>query len=259
LNDHSREMVVLFIAGCPRSGTTALVEQLNRDERFAIGRERFRIVRNHVTPEFLAPERLLYPVPSETHILSPEFYRPLRERYRRGTVQVVGDKVPLYTRVLRRLDRRFTDARFVYMTRDLVPVAESFQRRAEDPKERWPAANDYRRAPEFWLNGATAARRFIEEDGGNGRMLILRHEDLYGSHPSDLRLLYQLLGIELTGDLLQSLRRNARAWHRRTDERESALSKEQSEYVERQRCPKLEEWIEARIRLQRRRYGEGEG
>src|SRR5580700_1657278 len=90
----------LFVAGCPRSGTSALVFLLNEHPQIALGFERFKRTRALLDPFHFTPAQFFSPVLAETDIQGELLYRRLRERWSNGSVKVVGDKVPLYWRVL---------------------------------------------------------------------------------------------------------------------------------------------------------------
>src|ERR1700749_3229545 len=83
----------LFVAGCPRSGTSALVFLLNEHPRIALGFERFKRTRALLDPWHFAPAQFFAPVLAETDIQGELLYRRLRERWRGGSVEVIGDKV----------------------------------------------------------------------------------------------------------------------------------------------------------------------
>jgi hypothetical protein len=147
----------LFIAGCPRSGTSALAFLLNEHPQLVLGFERFKRVRAQLDPFHFTPAQFFSPVAAETDIRGELLYERLRARWERGSVTAIGDKVPLYTRVLPQLLERFPDGRMVVMVREPVDVAASFRRRAADPQDWWPAGNDHRLAVAMWTE-ALAAR-----------------------------------------------------------------------------------------------------
>jgi len=51
-------MKYLFVAGCPRSGTTALVKILNSHDQIILGMERFKYV-NKITPNHFTKTNFL--------------------------------------------------------------------------------------------------------------------------------------------------------------------------------------------------------
>src|ERR1700691_148622 len=96
----------LFVAGCPRSGTSALAFLLNEHAGIALGFERFKRIRGLLEPFHFTPSQFFSPVLAETDIQGELLYRRLYERWQSGSVTVIGDKVPLYWRVLPELPAR---------------------------------------------------------------------------------------------------------------------------------------------------------
>jgi Glycosyl transferases group 1/Sulfotransferase family len=175
----------LFIAGCPRSGTSALTFLLNEHPQLAIGFERFKRIRGVLDPFHFDPARLFAPVTAETDVAGELLYERLARRWDAGGVQVLGDKVPLYTRVLPALLDRFPQGRVVVLVRELPDVAASFRRRAADPDDWWPAENDHRAAVELW-NEALADTRRAERLGYGERILLLPYEAFFGADTREL-------------------------------------------------------------------------
>ena len=155
----------LFIAGCPRSGTSALTFLLNEHHELAIGFERYKRLRAQIDPFHFKAEEFFSPVRAETDIRGELLYRRLRARWEKGTVKVIGDKVPLYTRVLPQLLHRFPQARVLVLVRDPLEVARSFRRRAADPQDWWPAENDHTLAIRMWNEALSAVQALDAEQG----------------------------------------------------------------------------------------------
>src|ERR1700704_3355467 len=112
----------LFIAGCPRSGTSALTFLLNEHSQLAIGFERYKRLRAQLDPFHFKAEQFFSPLTAETDIRGELLYERLRARWEDGTVTAIGDKVPLYTRVLPQLLDRFPRARVLVLVRDPLEV-----------------------------------------------------------------------------------------------------------------------------------------
>jgi hypothetical protein len=139
-------MKYLFVFGCPRSGTTALARMLNWHPAIALGIERFRDLAKpgklqEFTPALFEPGRLLDIRPTDTR--GAKYNQHLAAKLD-GThpIQMVGDKIPyLYLR-LDHVCRAFPDAHMIAILRDPEPVALSWQRRADEPGDPWPAHQD---------------------------------------------------------------------------------------------------------------------
>ena len=195
----------LFVGGCPRSGTTAITTLLNDDERILLGQERFRRIRRMVEPFHFTEEVFFNPTTRETSWAMPwrgervhpgtfAEYRALRERWRSGSVEIMGDKAPYYSGELERLGSVFAGARFVILVRDLHEVAASYRRRAADPVDHWPAENDHRLALRDWHEALRHARAFAQHQD---RLLLVGHRRFFDGAPGELDRLYAFLGLDL--------------------------------------------------------------
>lgn len=165
-----------------------------------LGFERFKRVRALLDPFHFTPEQFFSPVLAETDIQGELLYRRLRERWDSGSVSVIGDKVPLYTRVLPELLERFPGSRVIVMVRALDDVAASFDRRAGDPQDWWPAENDHRLAASMW-NEALQRARDVEHDGDGERIFLLPYEPLLQGELRWLGALMSFIGLPLTARL----------------------------------------------------------
>jgi Sulfotransferase family/Glycosyl transferases group 1 len=248
--DLGRESIAqrqLFIAGCPRSGTSALVFLLNEHPQLAIGFERFKRVRAHLDPFHFAPAQFFSPVLAETDIRGELLYTRLYERWRSGSVSVIGDKVPLYWRVLPQLFERFPHGRVVLLVRELEDVAASFKRRAGDPEDWWPAENDHTLAVAMW-NEALERARDAERLGHGERIFLLPYEPLLAGDERWLAALMCFVGLPLTASLRTEQRRLAERWSAWAER--VAPSSELRAYVEARRDAGLERWARERMDLQ---------
>lgn len=136
----------LFIAGCPRSGTSALTNYLNLHPEVMVAMERY----NHCM--LITPERFLDVRPEETR-QPRERIAALIESKRWESLKWVGDKRPTYFLAYRELLRANPGARFVYIYRPLEEVVESFQEKHERPDDWAFTAHD---AVRLWNVGAQA-------------------------------------------------------------------------------------------------------
>jgi glycosyltransferase involved in cell wall biosynthesis len=237
----------LFVAGCPRSGTSALAFLLNEHPQIVLGFERFKRIRAQLDPFHFRPAQFFSPVALETDICGELLYERLRGRWDRGTVTTIGDKVPLYTRVLPQLLERFARARVVVMVRELEDVAVSFRRRAADPQDWWPAENDHRLAVQMW-NEALAAVREAERLGEGERLLLLPYEPLLAGEERWLEALLAFIGLPATERLRVEHRRLAAQWSTRGGS--TAGDSELLAYVATHRDEALLAWSRKRMERQ---------
>jgi hypothetical protein len=224
----------LFIAGCPRSGTSALAFLLNEHPHVALGFERYKRVRAQLDPHHFTPAQFFAPVLAETDIRGELLYARLRTRWERGGVTVTGDKVPLYTRVLPQLLARMPQARVAVLVRDPLAVARSFARRAQDLADWWPAENDHRLAVKMW-NEALAAVRAVDAERTGGReeeaptrgaegAALLPYEALLSGDEQWLEWLLGFAGLPWSTRVQDEYRRLADSWSARSAGREPELN-----------------------------------
>jgi glycosyltransferase involved in cell wall biosynthesis len=243
----------LFIAGCPRSGTSALTFLLNEHPQLAIGFERYKRVRAQLDPFHFKAEQFFSPVTAETDIRGELLYERLRTRWESGSVKAIGDKVPLYTRVLPQLLDRFPGARVLVLVRDPLEVARSFRRRAADPHDWWPIENDHTLAVRM-CNEALESVQALDATHGAGSVALLPYDALFCGDERWLEMMVEFVGVPLTARLRAEYERLAKRWQAQPDE---ALPPEEAlkDYVERHRDEQLEQWATARMERQLERAG----
>ena len=240
----------LFIAGCPRSGTTALTTLLNHDERILLGQERFRKIRKVLEPFHFSEDVFFNPTERETSWAMPyrrETVRPgtfadyqaLRSRWRSGSVRILGDKAPYYFRQLERLGRVFPEARFVVLVRDLHEVARSYRDRAANPADAWPVENDHRLAVRDWGESLHHAHAFAAQDAD--RLLLVSYARFFFGAADELDRLYRFLGLEPTTQVRERHAAMVRDGQRRRASVEPLLAAVLDE-VDAGRDPELEAW-----------------
>jgi hypothetical protein len=205
----------LFLVGCPRSGTTAVVELLNGDYRIALGLERFKYLKGRLRRSHFSREYFLNPTPDETNVPSPKLYRELAAKLDRGEVVYLGDKVLTHgdESIYKSLDREFPGCRFLYMFRPLEGVASSFNRRAANPDDvNWPESYDYRSAVEIWNESLAALRSFVERPEAADRVLVVGYEQLFSGEIDSLRTIYDFLGLDLGPGMEKRFAEATRDW-----------------------------------------------
>jgi Sulfotransferase family len=203
-----------FAFGCERSGTTPLTLLLHAHPQVVIGMERykyiFRTMRRTHDPELLdaghfEAERFLDLRETDTNHTPGRFgahYESARQRFAAGDVAWVGDKVmPPDEWLLLTLADRFPSARFVFVYRDLLRVANSFEVRARNPDDaNWPTENDHRLGAEH----RRTAFRTVEALGaraGWDRVFVVRAERLFAADPREAEAMFAFLDLDLDDDL----------------------------------------------------------
>ncbi|MDJ0655476.1 MAG: sulfotransferase [Xanthomonadales bacterium] len=232
-------MKYLFVGGCPRSGTTALLQLLNSHPGIALGKERYKNVQG-LTPRHFETDQFLHPSAEETNLLDMDHYAALRRKMRRGDILYIGDKTPGYYRRISELSQAFEQARFLMIWRDPVRVASSFQHRAQRAAGGWSEEHDYRNAIRQWNSSLTRYRQFMRQ-GGHGQLMLLHYEWLYSGDFEYLRSVFRFLGLDVTDEVIESYVHIARRWNR-VRKKSLCLTEEQIGEVKAGTDPELEAW-----------------
>ena len=138
---------LIFVGGCPRSGTTALTRLLNAHRDVLIGNERYylRLKDGALTPEHFDRERFLAIEEGDTHPNDPGLVFGDKPHWlgmdadeKWEEARLIGDKHPPLWRSYALLAERFASAHILYLIRNPFSVAESYQARFDDEADHWP-------------------------------------------------------------------------------------------------------------------------
>ncbi|MEL6203989.1 MAG: sulfotransferase [Pseudomonadota bacterium] len=124
-----KDKAFLVAGGCARSGTTALGKALNAHPDILLGNERYlgRFKSGKVTREHFEKERFLGGPRGLGESASEAYDR----------ARIIGDKIPDIARTYRYVFERFPGVRIVYIVRNPISVAESYEARKSDPSDHW--------------------------------------------------------------------------------------------------------------------------
>jgi len=184
-------MDYVFVMGSARSGTTEMANLLNAHEQVILGRERFARSK-HPTRAHFEDGAFFDPTLEEAYTLHSEWYAEARTKLASGKVTVMGDKVPYYTRVLPWLEQEFLQPRYIYLLRDPRSVANSYERRRQNPDDHWELG--CRQALQAWNESIRVACEFVTSSD-EGRMLVLVYEWFYSGDTAQLDLVEQFLDL----------------------------------------------------------------
>lgn len=205
----------LFITGTSRSGTTVLADFLRTDQRIVMGRERFawRLKRpGEFTTSLFEKDRFCLEFSAEDSHHSKHQAYYLNAWHYFESASWIGDKLPRLPQYYDTLYRAFPDCRVVYLARDPIEVADSFQRRSEETARKlstsgassrrmWSAERGWAHAITEWN---TAVRNTLDRTETNP-ICVVRYDQLFVD-PDALEGLYSFLGLEPTDDTVHRWR-----------------------------------------------------
>lgn len=231
----------LFIAGCERTGTTALLRLLNSDSRIVLGKERFKFICKTLAMDHFRPSSFFQPNSEQTNFLNADYYAKLQRRWEDGGIRYIGDKNPMYFNHLDRFASHFREAKFLFTFRDLDRVADSYNARARNPEDvNWPENKDFRIAVRNWHQSLSCGRRFHFNSDQN-RVFFVEYEKFFSGDEQYLEALYGFVELPLTPEVLTTFRAITKDWAQRAS-RPLGLSDEEADYVTTNRDEKLEAW-----------------
>ncbi len=174
------------------------------------------------SPDLFEPARFLDFRDGDTNITPTSddgryvrHYARAERRFREGTVQVVGDKVRAQDVVTSTVADRIPGARFVFIYRDLLRVASSFEARAANAADtEWEANRGHRRALQRWNMAFAAAQDLLDRDGGPA-VLVVRYERLFNGDAGVCEALFRFLGLDLTPVVRRRFDHMTERWHDR--------------------------------------------
>ena len=232
----------VFIMGVARSGTTSLVTMLNAHPDVCLGNERYTKLaqRGELTPEHFKHERFFDFRSEDTNSL-PDFqkggglatqYRDLDNKW--NTAHYFGDKVPHLFREMPSVAANFPKSKFILIHRNIYDVALSWQKRADDISDHWPAKNNYKSAVQAWnqcvdfMSSSQAAK--ID-------MLVLSYEDFFDGQSSQWEGLLDFLDLSEHSDLRAIFKRRVEKYQNNIKNKKRNLAVDMKMYIDRNSKP----------------------
>jgi hypothetical protein len=229
---HSKGKEFLFITGTSRSGTTALADLLRADPRILMGRERFASLRKNqpadYNPSLFEKERMchnLYKGDSH-HQKLDEYYEKAFSIF--DAFQYVGDKDPNLFESYNLLKDKFPDCKIIYICRNIIEVAFSFQMRAnrtkcetlrlgKEIKNAWPIKRGWQQAIKEWNTSLAMTTHYLDQLN----IAIVAYEEFFRNEKSLIEL-YHYLGLDFVKPVVakwKSLQFQSKSWRKieRTD------------------------------------------
>ncbi len=181
----------LFVCGCDSSGTTALVDYLNRHPEVLVCQERSeRTQQGGISLNLSTFEKMLDSPPEETEGSAPHgggdrLVKPRPELLASkdpARLRWIGASNPDYVRRMESVASNNPGARFIVMYRPVEEIAESHSRPVQ--------------AIKIWNRSLQGARRFIRESVVPRVLLISYHDLLYRTE-TVVPLISHFLGLKL--------------------------------------------------------------
>jgi len=223
----------LFISGCDRSGTTALVNLLNSHPKLSIGMERYKgLIKNEDVLDTLNPKRFetenFFNIKDEeTNIQWKKFYDELKSKY--DTSLYVGDKVPRYFQVYSHFKRAFPEAKHIAMIRSPHEVANSWKVRANNSKDIfWSKNNDVKQSIKVWNKSLEVSYKAMKNKQLD--MLAVNYSSLFCGNKDELIRIMNFLNIESDVSLEDNFIEITASWADRK-EKKSILNQDEIEFI----------------------------
>lgn len=133
---------LLFLCGCPRSGTTAFWRLLVGDSRIRMGVERYGnrfYTREFLNPEMFEKDRFFSLQEGDTFYPDLVEFNPYYERAKSGYEDATyfGDKIPKLYEYFDRMKETFPGCKLVFIFRNIFDVAASYKARQLDENDNW--------------------------------------------------------------------------------------------------------------------------
>lgn len=234
-------MKPLFVVGCPRSGTTALANYLNRHPEILLCIERYKYLDpERIQPDLFTVERILDYRKNETNIPRERHTELLGEKDPEK-LRWIGDKEPVYYKYFENLSANNPGARFIMIHRPVEEVAESFEARAQNPADKWPARAGFEEGVRRWNLSIKYARDFMQSRE-DPNLLILDYRDFFYRNEACILLISRFLELEFDESVRESWGEMSRGFEaaRRS---KVPLTGEQEAFLKENRDHAAERWI----------------
>lgn len=239
-------MNILFIAGPGRSGTTGLANYLNQHPEILICRERYHWIPSEITPYSFMPDSILRDSTRATNT-PKDYHLRLLSQKEPSQLKVIGDKAPRYVTELNMLAENNPGARFMLLYRPIEEVVESYEKRAENPEDRWLGGRDgFNIGIEQWNRAMRRTREFVESDRGSQAMII-DYNNFFGQDDELLDQISAFLEVDFSQDIRETWgamsadyaeRRRAKPEY--SQHKQSLLSERKDHEVEAWICRRME-------------------
>jgi hypothetical protein len=224
----------LFVCGCPRSGTTALVKLLNSHPSIAIGMERYKYWSNpqeihKIQKQSFQPEHFFDIKDEQTNINWDYFYDKLKEKFSQENL-ITGDKNPHYYRHYQELENQFDNVKWIFLIRDINDVALSYNKRAADPNDAWPEDANYTTAVAHWNNSLIKTWHYFS-DRDTKNLFVCEYEKFFTYNESYFQSLVNFLEVESSPEMHNYYKVSTQNWEKNLANKKENLDEVQLNYI----------------------------
>lgn len=231
----------LFVCGCPRSGTTALMQLLNAHQSIALGVERYKKFAKEQNinrlKKYMFEQDFFLDVKYGQTNLNPnhklwetkwkKVYDSIGDKFSRDDL-LVGDKYPHYYLYYNPISQEFDSPKWVFILRNIQDVAMSYNARAADSKDRWNSDRNYAHAVTDWNESIEKTLEYLETDTPN--LFVCEYAKLFSYRPDYFETLLNFLEVNTYSGILDYYQEMTQDWEQRLL-RKKRLPPDQEAYI----------------------------
>jgi len=203
--ESGKDKKYLFIAGCSRSGTSALTTIIGSHSKIALGIERYNNLMKAddflLTKEHFTKGRFINVQDGDTsysNFSRHKAHQDIPEKW--DNCEIVGVKYPQCDKIYNHLEDTFGSFYYIFIFRNIFDVAESWNRKAVS-EDKWPSERNYIQAVKRWNQALQATKKLIR---AGEPIICIKYEDLFFSDKS-IKPVFEKLGLSIDEDVLLEL------------------------------------------------------
>jgi len=196
----------VFVGGCARSGTSVLTSIIGSHQKILLGKERYNKLMHKnsfsLSKAHFAKDRFLTIRDGDTFYDDFNKFKDhmgIGEKFNNAVF--VGLKYPQFDRIYHLMEQQFGAFKYLYIYRNIMDVAESWNRRAENG-DNWPKDKNYLKAVERWNQSLQNTLQQLK----NGADIICIHYDDLVFTNKYIQPIFDRLGIPIDVNVLKALK-----------------------------------------------------
>jgi hypothetical protein len=221
---------LLFTGGCGRSGTSSLTEIIGSHQQIVLGIERYnKLMRKNafsLSKAHFTKERFLTIQNGDTFyddFNKLKAHHGIAEKF--DDAVFVGIKYPPFDQIFHLMKEHFGSFKYLYIYRNIIDVAELWNRRAEKGIN-WPKHKNYLKAVERWNQ---SLKHTFQQLKNGADIICIHYDDLLFSEKS-IQPIFDRLGIPIDENVLSALA-NARKIAPEKKSAKGTLTENEIEYI----------------------------